>query len=72
VGPVKNSANRNQYQSNSYNNGPMPSYCFITFATDDDAANAMSYLNGAPFQGSNLKVSPAKGRAPRGDGPPRA
>ncbi|TGJ83891.1 hypothetical protein E0Z10_g4884 [Xylaria hypoxylon] len=38
-------------------------YCFVDFATSEQAKEAMESLNGASFKGELLKVSPAKGRS---------
>ncbi|KAI0415540.1 RNA-binding domain-containing protein [Xylaria grammica] len=38
-------------------------YCFVDFATPEQAKDAMESLNGATFNGERLKVSPAKGRS---------
>jgi RNA recognition motif-containing protein len=38
-------------------------YCFVDFATADEAKDAMEALNNTPFKGERLKVSPAKGRS---------
>ncbi|KAI1439049.1 RNA-binding domain-containing protein [Xylaria sp. CBS 124048] len=38
-------------------------YCFVDFATADQAKEALELLNGASFKGDRLKVSTAKGRS---------
>ncbi|KAI1295927.1 hypothetical protein F5Y03DRAFT_299793 [Xylaria venustula] len=38
-------------------------YCFVDFATAEEAKEAMNSLNGTTFKGDRLKVSPAKGRS---------
>ncbi|GAP83916.1 putative RNA recognition motif containing protein [Rosellinia necatrix] len=38
-------------------------YCFVDFATAEQATEAMESLNGVSFKGDNLKVSVAKGRS---------
>ncbi|KAI1358129.1 hypothetical protein F5Y08DRAFT_126361 [Xylaria arbuscula] len=38
-------------------------YCFVDFSTPEEAKEAMEALNGTPFKGERLKVSPAKGRS---------
>ncbi|KAI0394974.1 RNA-binding domain-containing protein [Xylariaceae sp. FL0594] len=38
-------------------------YCFVDFATAEQAKEAMESLNGTIFKGEQLKVSPAKGRS---------
>ncbi|KAI1210805.1 RNA-binding domain-containing protein [Annulohypoxylon truncatum] len=40
-------------------------YCFVDFATPEEAQAAMDALNGIDFRGSKLKVNLASGRSPK-------
>lgn len=39
-------------------------YCFVDFASEDEAERAMTATNGRPILGGTLRVYPAKSKAP--------
>lgn len=45
--------------------GRSKGFGFVEMSTDDEAQNAISKLNGTPFEGRNMTVNEAKPMAPR-------